>query len=283
MDQRRLEDFLPGFIDTTLSELIDLAVVLPPPRNRTGAGEWSDYAAGLGNSSSSSNVSLRAMEEGMSPSARARRRARDDEGDVRSRLGWLGGSMESEERRRALLRELEMERDRERERIENVASEMPEGNERWAVKVVIQSYDSATRTLSGLMHALGVPDSTGTVTTYFSGEILDPGSEEGLWTKKWGAGRKEDIDNWARVGPFAEMLGVGGGAQQVLKSKSGDRDWLREVTEGWVLMRWKEQEFVNVSPAESTLSIAGFYLVAMNRLTGALEGALAPLAFPAEY
>ncbi|KAK4705450.1 hypothetical protein P7C70_g742, partial [Phenoliferia sp. Uapishka_3] len=137
--------------------------------------------------------------------------------------------------------------------------------EHWAVRVVIHTYTPEKKTISGLMHALGVPHSTTQVTTYFIGDIIDP-AVDGLYTRKWNARRKDDIEYWTKLGPFKNV------SKDELAERANDPLWLREQTDGWLLMRWKEADFVNVTKEDSTLSISGFYLIAMQRSTGALEG-----------
>ena len=43
---------------------------------------------------------------------------------------------------------------------------------------------------------------------------------------------------------------------------------------GYVLMRWQERSFVNCEPKESKLTISGFYVVALSRRDGSIEGML---------
>jgi hypothetical protein len=129
----------------------------------------------------------------------------------------------------------------------------------------VHSYCNKTHKLTGLMHALGVPDSSAQVTTYFHGEVIDLPLEN-IWTRKWGAKRKDDAEYWSKLGPFKDM------EPEELAAKVEDPDWLRNVSSGWLLMRWKEVDFVNVTPAESTLSIAGHYYIALSRSDGQLEG-----------
>ncbi|KAL8283686.1 hypothetical protein RQP46_005481 [Phenoliferia psychrophenolica] len=143
-----------------------------------------------------------------------------------------------------------------REEIAETPREGLSSDEHWAVRVVIHTYEPSLRSLTGTMAALGVPDSLTQVTTFFKGEILDP-DLDGLFTRKWGARRRDDVDFWSRLGPFKGI------SRDELKARAGDPVWLRERSEGWVLMRWKEADFVNVTR---------FYLVAMQRSSGALEG-----------
>lgn len=134
------------------------------------------------------------------------------------------------------------------------------------------------------------------VTTFFSGEIVDVASSSspsssipdgrGLWSKKWAppAPRKtiqglrippRNVKNdpvlaaaeyWCQLGPFRGLT-----AAELLKRQE-DVVWLTDLTRGWILMRWKELDFVNTQPGGCTLSIDGWYLVALERSTGIVEG-----------
>lgn len=124
--------------------------------------------------------------------------------------------------------------------------------ERWSVEVTVLSYDPAKRRMSGLMHALGFAGQAEppTITTYLRGEILVPGVE-GLWTPgsakalpltEWGVKRAAQVGrHWAGIGPFKDV------GREELSRKAADLKWLRRKTDGWILMRWKETGFVNVS------------------------------------
>ena len=108
-------------------------------------------------------------------------------------------------------------------------------------QVVIHSYSHQTQTISGLMHALCVPDASAQiVTTYFQGDILNP-AVDGLFARKVGAKKCDDSLYWAQLGPFE---GLGG---EELSARSGDVEWLRQKTEGWMLMSWQELDFINVT------------------------------------
>ncbi|BGP12815.1 hypothetical protein JCM10213v2_000732 [Rhodosporidiobolus nylandii] len=165
------------------------------------------------------------------------------------------------------------------------AKSEPAEQERWGVKVVIQSYFPAEKTLSGIMRAQGVaPPPTASnpsprppqdVLTHFTGHIIDP-VVDGLFVSPspTGAGgngdfkvsRRSEAESWThlQLGPFRNMTG-----EDLLRCAQS-KEWCEEKTRGWVLWRLKERGFVNVTDSE--LSISGFYHIALNRATGEIEG-----------
>ena len=124
----------------------------------------------------------------------------------------------------------------------------------WDVKVVIHSYDPSARRLSGTMHALNIHDamsaSRHTIITFFKGEVINP-RDEGIWTNKWGATHADDVHIWSKLPPFAHT------SPELLKKHANDFIWLAKTCQNFVLMRWKEVDFVNIQPQHSSLSIAG--------------------------
>ncbi|KDE05426.1 hypothetical protein MVLG_04221 [Microbotryum lychnidis-dioicae p1A1 Lamole] len=199
----------------------------------------------------------------LSPFARARLRTEQDVREIRERtarvararsvtttgtwdllrLAELGGTLSVSERQKYL------------------------EHERWEVKVIIESIDFTMNKITGYMHALTVPFSVSRVTTCFTGEILNL-AKDGLWSPgHWESKVRIDAESWSKLGPFKGMK-----TNELIRKADGDRQWLNQVTRGHVLMRWKERDFVNVTPTESHLSIAGFYFIVLDRGTGMLEG-----------
>ena len=75
--------------------------------------------------------------------------------------------------------------------------------------------------------ALQVPSPLGslsTVTTFFTGEIID-GINFGLWTDKWKASHETDLEYWRHMPAFR-------GVDEVYLVEGKPK-------QGWVLMRWK--------------------------------------------
>jgi hypothetical protein len=130
-------------------------------------------------------------------------------------------------------------------------------DESWKVKIWISSVNS--KSIGGYMTAFGVPSHSvspagasyvsdggipmkSLVTTYFVGEIIDPSGEDKLWGASGGeTARKHDHLNWSKLGPFKGI------ESERVKVGMNDSKWLEQKCRGWVLMRWKEIDFVNVS------------------------------------
>ena len=121
-------------------------------------------------------------------------------------------------------------------------------NKAWDLKVYIttpptKSTDSSFHEFSGIMSAYGVPNLSSPsplVTTAFTGEIIDV-RRRGLWSaKKWQARREDDLEYWGQLGPFKDL------DSGVLRGKCDDFGWVQSIAEKWILMRWKENSFINV-------------------------------------
>ncbi|CEQ38902.1 SPOSA6832_00394 [Sporobolomyces salmonicolor] len=123
------------------------------------------------------------------------------------------------------------------------------------------SHPFSTPALTGVMHALGVlspsrnPSSSplSRVTTYFSAHIIRP-LLDGLFVSpsRTGSGNSpseglvrvspySEAESWVQLGPFRGM------DKDELFTKGRDAQWVEEKTKGWVLMRWKERDFINVN------------------------------------
>ncbi|ORZ08534.1 vacuolar import/degradation protein Vid24 [Lobosporangium transversale] len=129
----------------------------------------------------------------------------------------------------------------------------------------ISAVDYNAGVVYGLMEAMDVPMSTSSVVTSWEGEVIDFENYT-LWTKKWAAGTKTDLDHWKRLEAFQGM-----DEKHIAKgAKSGK--FRGHIDQKYILMRWKEKCFVNVSERTSGLTIAGFYYVSMRRADGYVEG-----------
>lgn len=151
------------------------------------------------------------------------------------------------------------------------------GDDRWEVKVMMDTVDLQEGTLTGLMEALNVP-ATGatTVVTAWEGEIVD-GYTHSLWTGKWNAERETDLIHWRRMLEEIEGIPTGSEGERTEHGRVLARELKlgripQYVCERYVLMRWKERSFVNITPQESGLTIAGFYYVLLRRSDGAVRG-----------
>jgi len=99
------------------------------------------------------------------------------------------------------------------------------------------------------------PPPVGDVTTFFSGSILHP-ILDGLFCSPSPTGsggefcvtRSSEAESWVQLGPFKGLT------KRELLEGAKSRTWVEERTRGWVLFRWKERDFVNVTGASSSLS-----------------------------
>ncbi|KAI9835011.1 MAG: GID complex subunit 4, VID24, partial [Thelocarpon superellum] len=111
-------------------------------------------------------------------------------------------------------------------------------DDRWPVKVTIQSVDYDTMQLSGEMEAFDVPDRTSpdgksSITTYLEGEIIDLNTYT-LETKSFRSTSRVDGTYWRKLMPFRDS--DEGRIAEHLVSKR----WLSEhISKQWILMRWK--------------------------------------------
>ena len=177
-------------------------------------------------------------------------------------------------------------------------SQVPEGSamyeeERWPVKVTIDSIDYTTMTLAGTMEAFNVPDKhsptkMSSITTFLEGEIIDF-NHFTLETKSFKADARVDGMYWKKLPPFKEL-----GDDDTMAKNLLSKEWLeKEVMQKYVLMRWKglfknslhspyecivkltatpEKCFVTKTEAQTALTISGFYYVSLRRENGRVEG-----------
>lgn len=164
--------------------------------------------------------------------------------------------------------------------------------ERWPVKVTIQSIDYLTMTLSGTMEAFNVPDKSSptkesSIKTFLQGEIIDFNNCT-LETKNFKSEPRIDGTYWRKLPPFKDLKDDDAMVKNLLSN-----GWLRkELMEKWILMRWKgissqplltaslslkltpltEKCFITPSDAQSSLTISGFYYVSLRREDGHVEG-----------
>lgn len=134
-------------------------------------------------------------------------------------------------------------------------------DERWKVSVRITEADVERGLLRGVMDAVNQhPGGTSGVSTFWEGEVLD-GDRVGLLTGRLGATAQVDRVHWARFPPVERMLA---------RIRAGEDPDPTDLSR-YLLMRWKETFFV-ASPSECALTIAGFYYICFDRVTGAVDG-----------
>ncbi|KAG0307788.1 hypothetical protein BGZ97_000285 [Linnemannia gamsii] len=137
--------------------------------------------------------------------------------------------------------------------------------EEWNVKVSISAVDYYAGTVCGHMEAMDVPMSESNVVTFWEGEIIDFDNHT-MWTRKWSAKDRTDLDHWRRLEAFRGM-----DEKHIIKGAENGR-FKGHVAQKYIFMRWKERHFVNMSEHTSGLTIAGFYYVSMRRSDGYVEG-----------
>ncbi|KAL6777330.1 hypothetical protein ACKKBF_B21100 [Auxenochlorella protothecoides x Auxenochlorella symbiontica] len=132
--------------------------------------------------------------------------------------------------------------------------------EHWNVTVTIQGVTHAMGHLCGTLEAYNIPDSERPVTTFFEGEIVDNVNHT-FFTSEYGACIESDLRHWSRFKTFQalrrEVMASGGRHSGLARHRH-------------VYMRWKERFFVE--GCECRLTIAGFYYLCLDRITGAIEG-----------
>ena len=110
--------------------------------------------------------------------------------------------------------------------------------DRWPVKVTIQSIDYETMHLSGEMEAFDVPDRASpdgksSITTYLEGEIIDLNTYT-LETKSFRSSPRVDGTYWRKLMPFR------GCDELRIVEHLVSKQWLAEhISRQWILMRWK--------------------------------------------
>ncbi|KAI9812142.1 MAG: hypothetical protein M1827_004808 [Pycnora praestabilis] len=144
-------------------------------------------------------------------------------------------------------------------------------DEKWPVKVTINSVDYSTMTLSGTMEAFNVPNASSpsqesSIVTFLEGEIIDFNTHT-LQTKTYESDAKIDGTYWRKLGPFKDLTDT-----QIVKNLVSKRWLVETLVKNWILMRWKEKCFITPSDYRSGLTISGFYYVSLRRDSGHIEG-----------
>jgi glucose-induced degradation protein 4 len=120
--------------------------------------------------------------------------------------------------------------------------------------------------LSGTITARNVPHQVGPITTFWTGEVIDM-THHNFSSQQHNTDEGMDWNQWRQFPAFCRMSC---GRMMTMNELS-----LREVDEsGCIFMRWKERSFVSkLSRGQfSSLTIAGFYYICLDRTTGAITG-----------
>ena len=152
-----------------------------------------------------------------------------------------------------------------------VISQTPQ-QDRWPVKVIIHAVDYSTMSLSATMEAYDVPSHphsflgmtntslssdnsnppttrTSSITTYLEGEILDF-TNHTLLTESFKSTPMNDATYWRKLPPFHRYT------DDELVHKLVSRQWMEELSQEWILMRWKERCFVKNARSSTAHSSA---------------------------
>ncbi|KAI5793385.1 vacuolar import and degradation protein-domain-containing protein [Pyronema domesticum] len=150
----------------------------------------------------------------------------------------------------------------------------------WEVKVKIFDIDweslrisiftSPTQNYTGSMTAFTgeekSPLGAHSVETYLEGELLDFNTHS-FETWNYKSNLDDDADNWRNLEPFKNMY------DEELARNLLSKKFLKNLTENWVFMRWKEKCFISPQPdGNSGLTIGGFYYLCLARQSGEIKG-----------
>ncbi|KAE8144321.1 vacuolar import and degradation protein-domain-containing protein [Aspergillus avenaceus] len=144
-------------------------------------------------------------------------------------------------------------------------------DENWPVKVTIHHINPKDMTLSGTMEAYNIPDKTvpshdAHIVTFLEGEIIDFNTHT-LETKNFKADAEIDCTYWRELQPFKNL------SDEAMTRNLVSRKWItEELSQGWILMRWKERCFITPTESRQGLTISGFYYISLHRESGHIEG-----------
>ena len=112
------------------------------------------------------------------------------------------------------------------------------------------------------MTAENIPSTDASVVTFWEGQIIDNRNHT-FYTNNWSASPTIDIGHWKQFASFKESL---------LQHAERGLNSIDLADHSHIYLRLKEQFFINSSPVDSGLTIAGFYYACLDRATGTIEG-----------
>lgn len=178
---------------------------------------------------------------------------------------------------------------------------------RWTVKVNISGVDYESMKLTGTMEAYAdwaahqnqsetikpaSDEGVKSITTYLEGEIVDL-KIHSLHTTSYASTISDDAKHWSKLEPFSSL------SMTDLIAALTSKKFLKNLSQEYVLMRWKEKCFINrnkcisgdtsdgsgygdrdsadantqdFSGSGGILTIGGFYYVSMRRSDGYIKG-----------
>eukprot|EP00879_Flechtneria_rotunda_P014555 GHRR01015210.1.p1 GENE.GHRR01015210.1~~GHRR01015210.1.p1 ORF type:complete len:507 (+),score=214.38 GHRR01015210.1:231-1751(+) len=133
--------------------------------------------------------------------------------------------------------------------------------EQWRVNVTVQDVDLSRGYVAGSMQAQDVPGLHSPIETFWEGQVIDD-IHHTFHTRAWGACKDVDERHWSKFHGWASI-------RLAVADNNGRCGQLERHP--YIYMRWKEQFFVT-NHQDCSLTIAGFYYMAMERRTGQLQG-----------
>ncbi|WBW72870.1 GID complex subunit Gid10 [Schizosaccharomyces osmophilus] len=140
--------------------------------------------------------------------------------------------------------------------------------DRWIVDVSIHLVDYKKMQLEGQLDAYPQnPESrSSSISTAWSGEILDFSENKNFATEKWGAPLEVDICFWRKLSPFQSM------DTDMFLDIITDGKKLSKVCDKYIFMRWKDILYLGNQVDRSNYKISGFYFCCLSRATGNVQG-----------
>jgi hypothetical protein len=117
--------------------------------------------------------------------------------------------------------------------------------------------------LCGTLTAHGLPHQEGAITSFWRGDVIDM-VHATFETPHFNMAGADDYKHWSQFLAFRKLNCSRPSDMASLTPAEVDRT-------GCVFMRWKELSFLSRTKEQETLTIAGFYYVCMDRVTGTIE------------
>ncbi|EPX75299.1 Vid24 family protein [Schizosaccharomyces octosporus yFS286] len=140
--------------------------------------------------------------------------------------------------------------------------------DRWIVDVSIHFVDYQKMQLEGQLDAYpqNADSRSSSISTAWSGEILDFSESKNFATEKWSAPLEVDVCFWRKLSPFRSM------DTDTFFDIITDVKKLSKVCEKYIFMRWKDILYLGSQVDGSNHKISGFYFCCLSRTTGNVQG-----------
>jgi hypothetical protein len=121
----------------------------------------------------------------------------------------------------------------------------------------------ASGKLCGTLTADGLPHQEGPITSFWRGDVIDM-VHATFETPHFNMASADDFKHWSQFHAFHKLSCRRAADMACLNPAEVD-------STGCVFMRWKELSFLSRTKEQETLTIAGFYYVCMDRVSGTIE------------